>query len=97
MDATTVAVDLAKDVFEVAPANRAGRIVDRRRLAPQQFARFVEGLDAGTTVVMEACGTARIIGASAGLTRHLARTFRSLRSYATRWYAGLAWRPSQQT
>ena len=27
MDATTVAVDLAKDVFEVALANRAGRIV----------------------------------------------------------------------
>ena len=29
MDATTVAVDLAKDVFEVALANRAGRILDR--------------------------------------------------------------------
>jgi hypothetical protein len=29
MDATTVAVDLAKDVFEVAVANRAHRIVDR--------------------------------------------------------------------
>ena len=28
MDATTVAVDLAKDVFEVALANRAGRIID---------------------------------------------------------------------
>lgn len=27
MDATTVAVDLAKDVFEAALANRAGRIV----------------------------------------------------------------------
>ena len=30
-DATTVAVDLAKDVFEVALANRAGRIVERKR------------------------------------------------------------------
>ncbi|HEX9084722.1 MAG TPA: hypothetical protein VF836_08285 [Gemmatimonadaceae bacterium] len=29
MDATTVAVDLAKDVFEVATANRAGRILER--------------------------------------------------------------------
>ena len=28
MDATTVAVDLAKDIFEVALANRAGRVVD---------------------------------------------------------------------
>jgi hypothetical protein len=27
MDATTVAVDLAKDIFEVAIANRAGRIL----------------------------------------------------------------------
>ena len=33
MDATTMAVDLAKDVFEVAVANRAGRIVDRKRLS----------------------------------------------------------------
>jgi hypothetical protein len=30
MDATTVAVDLAKDVFEVALADRAHRIVDRK-------------------------------------------------------------------
>jgi transposase len=62
MDATTVAVDLAKDVFEVALANRAGRIVDRRRLTRRQFGRFVEGLDSGTTVVMEACGTAHYWG-----------------------------------
>lgn len=62
MDATTVAVDLAKDVFEVALANRAGRIVDRRRLTRRQFERFVEGLDSGTTVVMEACGTAHYWG-----------------------------------
>ena len=31
MDATTVAVDLAKDIFEVAMANRAGRIIERKR------------------------------------------------------------------
>lgn len=62
MDATTVAVDLAKDVFEVALANRAGRIVDRRRLTRRQFERFVEELGSGTTVVMEACGTAHYWG-----------------------------------
>jgi transposase len=60
MDATTVAVDLAKDVFEVAVANRAHRIIDRRRLTRRQFEAFVDGLTAGTTVVMEACGTAHI-------------------------------------
>lgn len=62
MDATTVAVDLAKDVFEVAVANRAARIVDRRRLTRRQFETFLDGLAAGTTVVMEACGTAHYWG-----------------------------------
>ena len=47
MDATTVAVDLAKDIFEVALANRAGRVVERKRLTRVQFARFIDGLDAG--------------------------------------------------
>ena len=32
MDATTVAIDLAKDIFEVALANRAGRVIERTRL-----------------------------------------------------------------
>jgi hypothetical protein len=40
MDATTVAVDLAKDVFEIAVANRAGRIIERKRLTRRQFERF---------------------------------------------------------
>jgi transposase len=62
MDATTVAVDLAKDVFEVAVANRAHRIVDRKRLTRRQFDSFVEGLSAGTEVVMEACSTAHYWG-----------------------------------
>lgn len=62
MDAMTVAVDLAKDVFEVALANRAGRIVERKRLTRRQFERFVDTLRAGTTVIMEACGTAHYWG-----------------------------------
>jgi transposase len=62
MDATTVAVDLAKDVFEVAVANQAHRITDRRRLTRRQFESFLEGLSAGTAVVMEACGTAHYWG-----------------------------------
>ena len=37
MDATTVAVDLAEDIFEVvAVANRAGRIIERKRLTRRQ-------------------------------------------------------------
>ncbi len=62
MDATTVAVDLAKDIFEVACANRAGRVVVRKRLPRHAFARFLETLEAGTDVVMEACGTAHYWG-----------------------------------
>ena len=62
MDATTVAVDLAKDVFEVAVANRVGRIVEHRRLNRRQFERFVDTLAAGTEVVMEGCGTAHYWG-----------------------------------
>src|SRR4030095_3785235 len=62
MDATTVAVDLAKDVFEVARANRAGRIIERKRLTRRQFERLVETLKPGTEVVMEACGTAHYWG-----------------------------------
>jgi transposase len=58
MDATTVAVDLAKNVFEVALANQAGRIIRRHRLTRGQFERFLRAQMPGTEIVMEACGTA---------------------------------------
>ena len=58
MDATTVAVDLAKDVFEVALANRTGRIMGRKRLTRRQFERCVDTLAPDTELVMEGCGTA---------------------------------------
>jgi transposase len=62
MDATTVAVDLAKEVFEVAMANGAGRILSRKRLTRRQFDALVEELPGGTRVAMEACGTAHYGG-----------------------------------
>jgi len=62
MDATTVAVDLAKDIFEVALANRGGRIFERKRLTRRQFERFIDGLAPDTEVVMEGCGTAHYWG-----------------------------------
>lgn len=58
MDATTIGIDLAKDVFEVAISARPGQVTQRRRLTRRQFAQFVETLDPSTTVVMEACGSA---------------------------------------
>jgi transposase len=62
MDATTVAVDLAKDVFEVAMANQVGRILERKRVTRRQFEAFIDALPVGTRVVMEACGTAHYWG-----------------------------------
>ena len=49
-------------IFEVACANRAGRVVERKRLTRRQFERFVDSLGAGTDVIMEACGTAHYWG-----------------------------------
>lgn len=57
MDATTVAVDLAKNVFQLAIADRHWRIVHTARLSRAQFARWFDNRRVGT-VVMEACGSA---------------------------------------
>ena len=57
MDATTVAVDLAKSVFELAIANARWRVWSRQRLNRARFARFLAQTPP-THVVMEACGTA---------------------------------------
>jgi hypothetical protein len=77
MDATTVAVDLAKDNFEVAVANRAGRIIERKRLTRRHFERFLDTLPAGTDVIMEGCGTAHQLGTTVSGAR-------SARAAATR-------------
>lgn len=61
MHATTVAVDLAKTVFELAFANAEWHIVARQRLNRRQFARFLAH-EPTTHVVMEACGTAHYWG-----------------------------------
>lgn len=39
MDATTVVIDPAKDVFELAFADPQGRIVERKRLSRSAFCR----------------------------------------------------------
>jgi hypothetical protein len=40
MDATTVAVDLAKNVFQLAVADARGKIIARHRLSRSQFERW---------------------------------------------------------
>ena len=62
MDATTVAIDLAKSVFQVSVSERSGRVAMQKRLSRRQFNLFVETIAAGTTVVMEACSMAHYWG-----------------------------------
>ena len=57
MDATTVGIDLAKNVFEIALADERGHIVERQRLTRARFDRFFVNRPA-CRIVMEACGSA---------------------------------------
>ena len=57
MNATSVAVDLAKKVFELAVADGHWRVGERARLTRAQFERWFDNRDVAL-VVMEACGSA---------------------------------------
>ena len=57
MHATTVAVDLAKSVFQVAVADDNWKVVEQHRLTRLQFQRWFANRDVGR-VIMEACGSA---------------------------------------
>jgi len=57
MHATTVAVDLAKSVFQIVVADDQWRIIDTQRLTRSQFERWFVNRSVGL-VVMEACGSA---------------------------------------
>lgn len=61
MSSVTIAVDLAKTVFELAVSNGAGRITERRRLSRAQFERFWSDR-LPCRVVMEACASAHFWG-----------------------------------
>jgi transposase len=57
MTATTVAVDLAKNVFELAVADEQWKLSERARLTRGQFERWFRNRAVGL-VVMEACASA---------------------------------------
>ena len=61
MKSRIIAIDLAKDVFEVAVANAEYRILERHRLSRTQFSTFLS-LAPPACVVMESCGTAHYWG-----------------------------------
>jgi transposase len=69
MNSTTIAVDLAKNVFEVAMENEQRRIVARHRLTRTQCARLLR-TQAPAHIVMEACGTAHHWGRLARASGH---------------------------
>lgn len=85
MHATTVAIDLAKDVFELAFADPVGRILERKRLTRKAFARVMENRPP-VTVVMEACGSAHYWGRRFQAQGHTVRLLpaRDVRPYVRR-------------
>ncbi len=57
MKDTTIGIDLAKSVFELAVSHEPGRVAERHRLSRSQFGRFLAERPAAT-LVLEACGSA---------------------------------------
>ena len=57
MQHTTIAVDIAKSVFEIAVSEQPGRVSERHRLSRASFLKFFAERQPAT-VLMEACGSA---------------------------------------
>ena len=57
MQSTTIAVDLAKSVFQVAESRRPGRVSVSRRLSRTQFERYIARIEP-SRFLLEACGSA---------------------------------------
>jgi len=57
MKSTTVAVDLAKSVFQLAVADASWKVIETHRLTRSQFERWFHNRDV-SLVVMESCGSA---------------------------------------
>jgi len=57
MEHTTIAVDLAKSVFEIAVSHHPGRVAERHRLSRDKFLSFFAERQPAT-VLLEACGSA---------------------------------------
>jgi transposase len=69
MSQTTIAVDVAKSVFEIAISDHPGRVGERQRLSRPQFVRFL-AVRPPATVVLEACGMAHFWGRQAAAHGH---------------------------
>jgi transposase len=69
---TTIAVDLAKSVCEVAISHSPGKVSERHQLSRGRFAGFLAKA-APATVVMEACGSAHYWAREAEARGHTVR------------------------
>ena len=72
MKSKIIAVDLAKDVFEVAVANHTCRVLERHRLSRKAFSAFLTA-QPPALVLFEACGTAHFWGRTAQTLGHEVR------------------------
>jgi transposase len=57
MKSTTIAIDVAKEVLEVAVSVRPGQVSEQRRLSRAAFMKSCTG-QPPATVLLEACGSA---------------------------------------
>jgi transposase len=62
MNATTVGVDLAKNVFVACVADAVGRVIETREFNRAGFLAWLTTLTPGTVVGMEACSGAHCWG-----------------------------------
>ena len=69
MNSTTIAVDVAKAVFEVAVSEHAGQVRERLRFSRERFRRYL-GEQPPATILMEACGSAHYWGREAQTRGH---------------------------
>ena len=69
---TTIAVDIAKNVFEIAVSAQPGRVSDRKRCSRSQMLAFFRGREP-SAVVLEACGAAHELGRSLTAMGHTVR------------------------
>ncbi len=69
MNSTTIAVDVAKAVFEVAVSEPAGQVRERHRFSRERFRRYL-GEQPPATILMEACGSAHYWGREAQTRGH---------------------------
>jgi transposase len=69
MNSTTIAVDLAKSVFQIAVSWQPGKVAESHRLTREKFLPFFAERQPAR-VVMEACGTAHYWGRQLELLSH---------------------------